>query len=330
MAITVGGHICRVLTQQNMNHKYLFLIAFAALATQPTYGQWINCSGSSIPGELDPSATIVVPIGGSTSAATYSVTPSGDDTPTHEFAITRSDVMALDNLGFELLGADDDGAFNPADFGLLPGEGFCITPVSYNKPQIQTLLDSIFINNVTCCQILNLASEGFCDTLTNLGYTSGDDIQDLNDVYRVIRLFASTETISLEGFVFQITEVNNAGTVIPENCGAQAFPFCYAVKYPYTQQCFNYGPLSVTETSAISALRTFYNGAEIEMEVQTLVGGTCSLEVTDLSGRSILRHATVLAAGKNRIALPFASKGMFLVQLHLASGQDAVGKLIVH
>lgn len=312
-----------------MINKYVIAISLAACATQSTFAQWINCSATSIPGELPSSEISIIPVGNSTTAPSYSVVPSGNNTPTNEFAITRSDVMALDNLGFELLGADDDGVFNPEDFGILAGQGFCITPVSYDRDQIRLLLDSIFLNNSVCCPILNLASEGFCDTLTNLGYTSGSDLNNLNDVFRVISLFASTETISLEGFVFQITEVNNAAAILPENCGSTAFPFCYAVRFPFTQQCFNYGPLSVNDAASLKGLNSYYNGSDLVVEVQSMTAGLFDLRVSDLAGRTVSQASHMLGLGPNRFQIPFAASGVYLVHLSNAFGQSAVTKVAV-
>ncbi|MCF8258531.1 MAG: T9SS type A sorting domain-containing protein [Flavobacteriales bacterium] len=300
---------------------------FAALALFPflCQAQWVNCSGGDVPGELVVQAEIIVPVGQSTPGVTYAVNPSGTDSPTHEFAITRSNVMAADILGFELLGADDDGVFNPEDFGISEGQGFCITPVSYNLQQIRTLLDSIFFNNVVCCQVLNLASEGFCDTLSNLGYNSGTDVHDLNDVYRVMRLFDEDSTMSLEGFVFQITSVNNAGDVLPEECGAQAFPFCYAVKFPFSQQCYSYGPpSSIVEVAAITGLKAYADGNSIITQFSTSRTEKVTISIFGIDGRTLHTSEHVAAASLNRISIPFSHKGIFYVSVTHESGRNSV------
>jgi len=253
------------------------------------------------------------------------VSPSGSDAPTHEFAITRMDVLASDMLGMELLGADDDGIFNPADFGIYEGETFCITPVSYNLEQLRTLLDSIFFNNVVCCQVLNLASEGFCDTLSNLGYTSGTDVNDLNDVYRVMRLFDEDSTMSLEGFVFQITTVNNAGNILPEECGADAFPFCYAVKFPFTQQCYSYGEVSsVRELTALSSMRAYAADGVLAVNVNALVHGKATVSVTAMDGRTIYYSEVMLDLGENRFELPIEGRGILNVTVTVGNDSRTV------
>lgn len=287
--------------------------------------QWINCSGNDVPGELVVQADIIVPIGQSTPGVSYSVNPSGADAPTNEFAITRSNVLAADVLGFELLGADEDGVFDPADFGISEGQGFCITPVSYNLQQIRTLLDSIFFNNVLCCQVLNLASEGFCDTLTNLGYTSGEDVNNLNDVYRVMRLFDEDSTMSLEGFVFQITSVNNAGDILPTECGADAFPFCYAVRFPFSQQCYSYGPpSSVAEVVAINGLKAFADGSSIVTDFSATSTENVTITVIGLDGRTLHASDHRTTSGMNRFSIPFSNRGVFHVSVTSESGRNSV------
>ncbi len=306
-----------------MTNRVLFAAFFLLPFT--VEAQWINCSGNDVPGELAVQADIIVPNGQSTPGVTYAVNPAGTDSPTNEFAITRSNVLAADVLGFELLGADEDGVFNPADFGISEGQGFCLTPVSYNLDQIRMLLDSVFFNNVLCCQVLNLASEGFCDTLTNLGYSSGDDVNNLNDVYRVLKLFSSDSTISLEGFVFQISAVNNAGDILPVSCGADAFPFCYAVKFPFSQQCYSYGPpSSVAEVAVINGLRAFADGNSIIAEFSATKGEHVNITVFGLDGRTLHSSGHLATMGLNRFSVPFADRGIFHVAVSNSSGRSSV------
>jgi len=296
-------------------YSALFLIPFTVEA------QWINCSGSDVPGELVVQPLVEVQVGQSTPGVTYAVNPTGGDAPTHEFAITRMHVMASDMLGMELVGADADGIFNPEDFGIMEGQTFCLTPVSYDLEQLRTLLDSIFINNMTCCNILNLASEGFCDTLSNLGYTSGEDINDLNDVYRVMRLFDEDSTMSLEGFVFQITTVNNAGDILPGECGAQAFPFCYAVKFPFSQQCYSYGPpSSVREHTNISGLSAYAEGNSIHATFNAVSGGHVSLRIVSVDGRVIHTSERQVQPGTNRFAIAVPTNGIY--HLSIVQGSE--------
>jgi len=304
--------------------RFLF---FTILSLLPFLGhaQWINCSTEDVPGELVVQSMIEVQVGQSTPGVTFAVNASGNDAPTHEFAITRMYVMASDMLGMELLGADDDGIFNPEDFGISEGQTFCITPVSYNLEQLRTLLDSIFENNATCCNILNLASEGFCDTLSSLGYTSGADINDLNDVYRVMRLFDEDSTMSLEGFVFQITTVNNAGDILPGECGAQAFPFCYAVKFPFSQQCYSYGPpSSVAEVAAINGLKAFTDGSSIITEFSTTGTENVIITVIGLDGRTLHASNHRTTSGMNRFSIPFSDRGIFHVSVTHESGRSSL------
>lgn len=329
-ATLFGNHRIKMQPQICQNFKTTDMttrLLLAAFFLSPVLGQaqWINCSGNDVPGELVIQANIIVPVGQSTPGVSYSVNPSGADAPTNEFAITRSNVMAADNLGMELLGADADGIIDPADFGISAGQGFCITPVSYNLEQIRTLLDSVFFNNVLCCQILNLASEGFCDTLTNLGYTSGNDVNDLNDVFRVLRLFADDSTISLEGFVFQISSVNNAGTILPAECGGAAFPFCYAVKSPFSQQCYSYGPpSSVAEVAAIHGLKAFADGSSIITEFSTTKAENVTIIVIGLDGRTLYASDHRTTSGMNRFSIPFSNRGIFHVSVTHESGRSSV------
>ena len=301
--------------------RHICILSALLSLTVPASAQWINCSETDIPGEVAGGAVVVVPVGSSTPGVSYSVNPSGTDAPTHEFAITRMDVMASDMLGMELLGADEDGIFNPEDFGISEGETFCVTPVSYSIEQLRTLLDSIFLNDVVCCQVLNLASEGFCDTLSNLGYTTGSTVQDLNDVYRVMRLFDEDSTMSLEGFVFQISTVNNAGDILPEECGAQAFPFCYAVKVPFTQQCYSYGEVSsVREMGIFSEMRAFAAEGVLTLDVNAAVQGKGLVTVTAIDGRLVHSSEMIFGQGVNRFELPLKRHGV--LNISVTMGHD--------
>lgn len=305
--------------------RHIYILSTLLSLTVPASAQWVNCSETDIPGEVAGGAVVVVPVGSSTPGVSYSVNPSATDAPTHEFAITRMDVMASDMLGMELLGADDDGIFNPADFGISEGETFCVTPVSYNIEQLRTLLDSIFFNDVVCCQVLNLASAGFCDTLSNLGYTTGADVNDLNDVYRVMRLFDDDSTMSLEGFVFQISTVNNAGDILPEACGSAAFPFCYAVKFPFTQQCFSYGEASsISERGLLSEMRAFVSSGSMVLDVTSASQGKGLVTVVAMDGRMVCSSEMMLHHGANRIELPVESRGILNVSVSMGHDRSTV------
>ncbi len=254
-------------------------------------------------------------VGASTPIPVLSVNPSGTDTPTNEYAITLSGVAAADGLGHELVGADADGVFDPADFGITSGQAFCITPVSYNIAQVRHMLDSILLNSSLCCPTLDLVSEGFCDTLNMLGFASGSDVQDLNDVYQVIRLFSSDSTISLEGFVFRISEVNNAGGILPESCGGSAFPICYAVKSPFAQQCYQYGPSGMGE--GLMEVQVDMVRSQEGIFVRFVSSRSCmaSVTVTDLMGRTLSAADIRVEQGNSQSALNSIEHGVIIVRV---------------
>lgn len=250
-------------------------------------GQWVNCSETSIPGQLQEEWRYVAS-GENTTAPTYVVAPSGSETPYTEFAIVKAGTLSADGLGEILIGSDDDGIFNPMDYGLMNNDSFRICPISYNIDQVRDLVDSIYFGDPTCCDILALVVEGFCDTLSDQGINSSQDVESLNELAEVMSILYGVPNLSLPGLVFRIDQINNsAGGILPGYCGGGSFPLCFAVDDPQTYVTYTIGSVDVAEVQHID-VQASYDHDNVRLTVSNELRGL-TVELYSMSGHLLLR-----------------------------------------
>ena len=154
-----------------------------------------------------------------------------------EYVITDSDNIltgtAADGVttftGPAIVGFDDDGIFNPADYGFADGDEFCVTAIVYNLSDIQAAVDMIFgsSSGVNCCSAIEstLAQE-VCTPLCDAGICSGSDVTSFNSLLDLLAAFGASPLV--EGMVDVIENSINtqAGSGLP--C-TEEFPICWAV-----------------------------------------------------------------------------------------------------
>lgn len=108
-----------------------------------------------------------------------------------------------------IVGSSISGIITPSDFGFADGDCFAMIPVCYDLQAVKTLIDDMNTaptNN--CCTIVDQQANGACTTLRNLGYDSGDQINNIDDVLGVLSAFGNTQ-VSVDYFVY-ITETINS------------------------------------------------------------------------------------------------------------------------
>jgi len=154
--------------------------------------------------------------------------------PDTEFFVVDVD-QAGDDLGNNtIVGISNDGIFVPEDYGLTYNQRFAIRPFSCDIDQFRQLIDVIrtatTAAGTTCCEEMEERAKDFCDNLTDLGIESGEDINNMSDVWRVLDVSAgnSGSSFSVEGFVFQIVTLNDMVDDLPQACRYSS-DYCYAV-----------------------------------------------------------------------------------------------------
>lgn len=311
----MATHVIRAKFREMKNSFAILLV----LLTSSTYGQWVNCSETSIPGQLEEEWRYVAP-GENTTAPTYVVSPSGTETPYTEFAIVKAGTLSADGLGEILIGSDDDGIFNPMDYGLMNNDSFRICPISYNIDQVRDLVDSIYFGDPTCCDILALVVEGFCDTLSDQGINSSQDVESLNELAEVMSILYGVPNLSLPGLVFRIDEINNsAGGILPGYCGGGSFPLCFAVSNPQTYVTYTIGSVNVEELQDID-VQSSYGHDHVSLTVSDEFGDL-TVELYSISGHLLLQSdfssgTCNLPLGPNvRIARVVSESGLTVLKI---------------
>jgi len=208
--------------------KYYTLL-FAICLTQLVYGQ---CPPNS-PGYLSGNsytitATDTVP------AAVFSTAPSG--LPNTEFVLIQNNLPADDGFGPAVLRADSTGKVVPADLGLSTCDELCVVPFSYDLSQLKTVVDSLFgayylPPTITCCDAADNFFMGICDSLVAYGISSSNDVNDLNDVIIVMRLFSGTANTSFSLLnLTQTIDALNSSLTLFGGCAGGISEICYAVE----------------------------------------------------------------------------------------------------
>jgi len=153
--------------------------------------------------------------------------------PDIEYAIQLIGMPATDGLGDQII-AFTGNSINLNDFNFQPGDQFSVTPVAYDLEQIQSIIDRLYNGSflgLACCTVAGLAVDNLCPTLMQGGINQASDIQNLSDIVTLINIFNGQPgaTLSVPGFIDQVNSLNDNASALPNVCGGNQLPVCYAV-----------------------------------------------------------------------------------------------------
>ena len=207
--------------------KVIFsLLIFIALPNSNLLKSQTICTGDILPLLNCPGSVTATCLGEDVTLPPLS---QSSNLPTTEYIITQVGVPADDGLGDVILGSSVSSIFDPSSFGLVPGDQFDVTPVSYDLNNIQNIIDAVY-NGFGCCFLFNLVVPNFCANLMGAGINSGSDIQNINDVLVLVDLFAAVpgSTVSIAGFLASVEQINTDSGALGGVCGGPLFPICGA------------------------------------------------------------------------------------------------------
>ena len=203
---------------------------------------------------------------------------TGNALPNVEYIITDSDnILTSDSAdgsttfsGPAIVGIDDDGIFDPAEYGFAEGDEFCVTAISYNLNDLQAVVDMIFgtSSGINCCSAIESTLQEqtgdntleVCNPLCqDAGICSGSDVTSFGNLLDLLGAFGAAPIV--EGIVDVIEGSINtqAGSGFP--C-TEDFPVCWALSGSggmtqslcYTYSCAPPCPTFVSASAADNAL----------------------------------------------------------------------------
>ncbi|MEM9918975.1 MAG: T9SS type A sorting domain-containing protein [Bacteroidota bacterium] len=231
----------------------LFLLLFSCFYLSAQVS--LSCAGST-------PSTMVAPTNSVVCNTTVVSSNNSNNPPVVEYIITDPNTLADDfvdddndpstapvaqMLGPAIIGTSISTTINPTNFGLTAGDQFIVTAVNYDLGQIQSLIDAIYNNSflfVPCCTVVGAVLPGFCADLMAAGISQGSDIQNLNDLLTVFDQFNPVpgSTNSIEGFIGRINDLNSNASQVPNACGGNQLPICYAIDQGNVAQ-YDYRPV---------------------------------------------------------------------------------------
>lgn len=276
--------------------------------------------------------------------------------PTVEYLIVKIGTCALDSArtacdttnggGAVIIGGDDDGIFNPADvtrygIDIQAGDTFAVVAVGYDLTQVRGLLNQILSGTTSigapCCSIFDLQQEtaGFCDTLNNLGITSQNDINGIEDVLTVFDAFASAQ-LSVNGLIYYMQQVNSYGSLLQSSgCGTTTSSgdiVCFGINPDQEYMYRASNTVAVEEFDQVASFGMFPNptNGDVNLSVELSTPTDLTLNIYNAFGQKVsVQHlGTVEGAQTFTAQTSTFAKGMYMVEL--TDGQNSTtAKLIV-
>jgi hypothetical protein len=263
--------------------------------------------------------------------------------PTVEYLIVKVNSCALDSSGITcdttngggdvIVGGDEDGIFNPGDISrygveIEAGDTFAVVAVGYDLTQVRGLLNQILTGSTTigapCCSIFDLdpTTAGFCDTLNNLGITSQNDINGIEDVLTVFDAFSSAQ-LSVNGLIYYMQQVNGYGALLNSSgCGtttASGDIICYGIdnnqQYMYKAST----DVAVNQLQSVTNFGMFPNptGGDVNLSVELSTATDLTLNIYNAFGQKVSSQqlGTVNGAQTFTAQTSSFSAGMYMVEL---------------
>lgn len=153
--------------------------------------------------------------------------------PNVEFIVVNKSLSTADGIQGLIVGVSETGAFQPSDYNIGVCDEFSITPISYNLPQLQSLVDAIltqdYVAGLSCCASVQMLGIGLCNDLADLGITSGSDIQSISDLFSMVEILTGTSTGLNLGAVGTTISMLNSFLPALGACNGGITELCYAM-----------------------------------------------------------------------------------------------------
>lgn len=322
--------------------KNYYILALFLTFCQFTMAQndWTSCSASA--GLLN-GATTNIGMADNTPAASFSTAPSPTSAiPNTEFLIINENSIAPDSLGGQIIATSLDGVVNPTALGLMVGDTFTVTAISYDIDQIKNSVQGILNNSVpfigTCCSVLDGAAPfpGICDSLIAAGINDSSDVNNVGDLLTFLRVFNGGENSSLRGLKLIMAGINGQiGTLSAVGCTNGVTEMCYAMDSIYTNQD-HYVVSTTTSVHQVignSALQLSVNPNPfndiLSVNIMTKYAGMHEILLVDASGKIVLHTQKDMPEGEQGIQLNLETlySGIYFLQLN--NQQTSVTQKIV-
>jgi len=209
--------------------KLLHLLSFCTLLTGASAQ---NSTCGSISSEILPTE---VPLKLCEGEPTTELTMNlSSNLPQNEFFVINVDALAEDGLGNMIVGISQNGVFVPENMGLTYDQRFAVRPFAFDINEFRSLINVIINNSSStgqsCCAAIETIAKNFCTNLSAFGIDSGEDVNNLNDVWNVLQVSGGNAGISysVEGFTQQINLLGLMVGGLPENCQYNS-EYCYAL-----------------------------------------------------------------------------------------------------
>ncbi len=207
--------------------KLFFITLFICISIQ-----WAGAQSTcgAIPAELPTAPTIIVQ---NIQPLAFASLSTNSNLPDIEYAIQFIGMSATDGLGDQIIAFTGD-VINLNDFNFANDDQFRVTPIAYDLGQVQSIIDQLYNGSffgLACCTVAGLAVPDVCPTLMQAGINQGSDIQNLSDIITLINIFNGQlgATLSVPSFINQINSLNDNASSLPNPCGGNQLPVCYAV-----------------------------------------------------------------------------------------------------
>ena len=331
-----------------MKKLALYLTAAATLGfTASASAQITQCSGVTAPAVT--SGMSSTEVGGSveTTAPTLA-TQAVNLTHTH-FIITKKGTPAraadgsvdttgafLTSVNDVILGADNDGVFNPGNYSrygisLAPGDTVEVTAVGFNLSQLRIVVQALLTGVApggTCCQGIDAIEEarGFCDTLRNNGVTDSFAIQTFDDVIKVFDAFSDRQ-LSVRGLLASMDLVNTSASALPSVCtgGTNGLPICYGIDFNARYGYKMNQTVAIERMSEVANFAVFPNpvtGSNINVLVDTKRPTNLTVTVYNLLGQALIQSDLGVIDGTTTTQIQTDKLGSGIYFVELFDGQN--------
>lgn len=323
------------------------LAALALMATANLSAQVSENCGHTAPATDNTVHTQVVGDAIWTSAPVLSTQGSFPNT---EYIITKVGTSAQNNTanGDVIIGASIDGLVHPSRLSrygitLAANDTFAMTAIGYDlvgiREVVNKLLNGIIsATGMPCCDLINAIPEsnGFCTQLTSLGITSGDDINNINQVLDVFDAFNGTGSqLSIKTLGDKIEWINTQGQslVFPAECGRNDLPICYGFNLDQKNKYVVGSIVAVQTLNAVTNFVVFPNPSNnglANVLIQTTETTELQVNVYNALGQRVAQNNLGVVAGERSVTINTAelTAGMYVIELTDGTNKESQ-KLIV-
>ena len=261
--------------------------------------------------------------------------------PTTEFLILKKDASTTADQ-YPILGASINGVFHPANLNngsaLQPGDELVLVALGFNLPQIKNLVNRLLTGSnaggTPCCNIVNLASEGFCNIVRNdMNIHSGDDVRDLAQVLSIFDLFSEPgETLNIASLHASMGTVNGVGSILG-TCGAEFIPLCYGVDYSQTYKyVISANGVAVNKISDVASFVIFPNPTNlgtVNVTLETTKATDLQVNIYNALGQRLQSENLGSVEGQRNVSVSTANLPAGIYAIELTDGTNRQSQTLI-